>query len=174
MPERWFISRQVSSDQLRECLSDPRLRWVYAERVSDVVLDELQEWLAGPVGLENWLHGRAFSSEMEIAWWQEESMFSLRACIENGTPPTGPTWQPDPGGSQLTRQSEEEMLLFGEYDPEKGDIQQPTWSTARIPRYLTYPVSGNPTERVALKVAYYQFNNMRCEQRLLELSKGEA
>ena len=167
MDEQVHIAKGVAWTALGQALADPRLTWVYAERLEDIVLAECEIWLTGPAPLQRWSHGRAFSSTLEVAWWQEGDNVSVRA-IGTGTPPAGITWEaqdtsgwgPDPDVAQL---------LAGQLDTDHP-YSQPTWSTARLPRYLAYPVMGEPPpERVALVVRSYRVEGVLVTERLVSL-----
>lgn len=168
MPEKWFLARGVDLAALSSALQDPRLEWVYAERMEDTILAEIKDLSAQGVELDQWEHGRAFGPQIEIAWWRASLGFDLRAIVEEGKPPQGPQWAPDPLGDDFTRIEKKSNLLIGERD-KKETSNPPAWSTARIPRYLYYPLKGEPTRRVALTFITYQIDGLCCEQRLIGL-----
>lgn len=168
MPDQWFLARD-SLSTLRQALNDPRLQWAYAERMEDNVLLRLSDLFVGPPDLGRWHHGRAFGPTLEIAWWRVGESLSLRVWAESGQPPSGPSWQPDPDGRQAQPLAIEKLLLFGEHDAARARRgEPPAWSAVRIPRYLHYPVAGQP-DRVALVVQTYQLAGLRREQRFVEL-----
>lgn len=157
---------EVSLETLRQVLGHADLRWVYAERTADTGLGTVADLLAGePLGaprdgrrpgveLARWEHGRAFGPHLEIDWWRDGETFRLRALSEDTLPP-GVDWQePDDGPSLVAVGAPRAMTLYGTLDKndEKSPPDRPTWSEARVPRHLAYPVpfESSPSARVAL------------------------
>jgi len=153
----------VSLEALRRVLAENNLRWVYAERMADTGLGTVADLLAGePLGapkdgsrpgveLARWKHGRAFGPDLEVDWWREGEAFRLRALSE-ATLPQGVEWQePGDGPALVAVGAPRAMTLYGTHD-EKSPPDRPTWSEARVPRYLAHPVhiDGSPPSRVAL------------------------
>ncbi|HEY75745.1 MAG TPA: hypothetical protein G4O00_06140 [Thermoflexia bacterium] len=91
---RWFAAEDVTPEELRIALGDPRFRWVYAERMEDVVLTWRDAFLEDAAPLERWTHGRAFGPEAELAWWWDEGRAEARAIVEGGPPPTASPGHP--------------------------------------------------------------------------------
>jgi len=156
-------AREVNLETLRQVLASADLRWVYAERMADTGLGTVADLLAGePLGapkdgsrpgieLERWEHGRAFGPQMEVDWWREGETFRLRALSESKLP-EGVNWQePDNGPASVAMGAPRAMMLHGTHD-EKSPSDRPTWSEARVPRHLAYPVQvgSPPPERVTL------------------------
>lgn len=156
-------AREVSLETLRRVLAENNLQWVYAERMADTGLGTVADLLAGePLGapqdgsrpgveLARWEHGRAFGPRLEIDWWREGETFRLRALSEVALP-QGIDWrEPDDGPALVAVGAPRAMMLYGTLD-EKSPPDRPTWSEARVPRYLAYPVpfDDSPPERVAL------------------------
>jgi hypothetical protein len=172
--DQWHLARPASLAGLKAALQDPRLRWVYAERMEDTVLTELKEFLTAGVDLSRWKHGRAFGPEVEVAWWQMPAPVGeveARAFAADGAPPKGLAWQPDRRAA-LTSLGIEDVLLLGEGDADPTrPAASPAWSVQRIPRYLRYPVDGKPP-RVVLQVETYLVAGLRREQRLVRLIGG--
>lgn len=171
----WYLIKEANIETLKTAFQDERLKWVYAERMEDTVLANKAELLEGSVDLSSWKHGRVFGPDLEIAWWQSEKGLDVRAYIENESLPEGIRLEVDPLGSSIQLLGMEDVLLFGEHDAKKTSQEsEPAWSTARIPRYLYYPVGNGAPNRVALTVAYYLVEGMRREQRLVRISGGES
>lgn len=119
-------------------VADGRCPWLYGEAETGVTLARLAE-----ADWRRWPHGRAFGQAVELAWWREgNGRYRLRLCLERGAPPDdlGLTWgTPE---SWLPRSADhEETLLHGSYDVDGSrEIGQASWSEARIPRWLHYPL----------------------------------
>ncbi len=156
-------ARKVDLKTLRQVLSDPRLIWVYAERMADTGLGTVDDLLNdSPLGapedgnrpgvkLERWEHGRAFGPDLEIDWWREGEVFRLRALVE-GDLPKGVEWsEPEDGAALVAVGVSRSILLYGTHD-KKPSPDQPTWSEARVPRHMAYPVQfeGSPPHQVML------------------------
>jgi hypothetical protein len=176
------VARGVSLEDLQQVLSDSRLIWVYAERMADTGLGTVVDLVNGkPLGapengchpgvkLERWEHGRAFGPEIEIDWWREGEVFRLRALSNSDLP--GPVeWLEleeeatlaAVGGPRL-------VLLHGSYDTGSAPTR-PTWSEARVPRHLAYPVQfgGLAPQRVALLGQDYARQGIVVLTRLIEV-----
>ena len=169
MDEAVYVAQSVSLAALTEALQDPRLRWAYAERLENIVLTWHDALLNDATPLERWLHGRAFSQELEVCWWQRDDDYEVRATVSAGKPPSGITWTPLNTGSWQAA-DDQVALLVGDHDADRpGNV--PTWSAARIPRYLPYPVpvSGTSPARVALVARAYQSGGIVVTQRLLRV-----
>ncbi len=169
MAERRFLASGIQTDELAGVLQDARLRWVYAERLEDIVLLWAADFHELGIPLAKWHHGRAFGKDMEVAWWRDGSAFQVRTIITNGSIQNA-LGGSDPQGADYESPLKKAVLLLGELD-EDAHPDDPTWSTARIPKYLPYPVEGKP-ERVALVVARYRVNGMFRDQRFVELKEG--
>lgn len=177
MDERIYSAKGISAAALRQALEDPRLRWVYGERMEDIVLITRTRWLDQEITLEHWHHGRAFAPALELSWWQRNGeRYEVRA-ITAGDPPTGidwdlwesdwDSWQPD---------ATIPWLLVGEHDTDRESDRGPSWSVARIPRYLYYPVPelDAPSTRVAAQARAYRQQGMITLHRLLEVKGVET
>lgn len=116
-----------------------RWRWLYSEAETGVELT----YLAG-VDWRLWPHGRAFGEQAELAWWwQADGRYQLRLSLDTGRPPdiTGMTWG-SPETWRSWRKDVVQTLLHGRYDVGRAEeIGQASWSEARIPRWLHYPVT---------------------------------
>ena len=170
MDERVYVASGVTPEALAEALRDPRLRLVYAERMEDTVLTWRDDWLQMPVALERWTYGRAFGEEAELRWQKSEDGYEVRA-IAVGDAPAGIDWKVEPCDDWDERPGEQPLLLVGERDRDRPS-PQPTWSEARIPRYLTYPVEA-PAQatRVALVQRVYRRNGVVVTTRLLRVEE---
>lgn len=169
MDEAVYVAQSISLASLTKALQDPRLRWAYAERVEDIVLTWRDALLGDTVPLERWSHGRAFSQELEVCWWRRDGGYKVRAIVSAGKPPAGIAWTLlNTDNWQAT--GDHAALLIGEHDTDRsGDV--PTWSAARIPRYLPYPVpmSGTLPTRVALVARAYRSGGIVVTQRLVRV-----
>jgi hypothetical protein len=165
---------EMTLARLEEALQDARLLWVYAKRLEDIVLARRDDWAASGIPLARWEYGCAFGPELELCWWRRDhggDGYDARA-ITAQTPPDGSAWTawdmtdwlPDPPAP---------WLLVGERDEDRAGAV-PTWSTARIPRYLTYPASDPtaPPERVALVAQTYRQADCVTLHRLLRVEGG--
>lgn len=154
----------ISLKTLRKVLVDSDLDWVYAERMADTGLGTVADLLNGePLGapkdssrpgvrLEQWEHGRAFGPELEIDWWREGEAFRLRALSEGDVPDSVNWTEPGDGPVPVAVDGLRPMVLHGSYD-DKSPPERPTWSEARIPRHLAYPIQfedSSPSRRVVL------------------------
>lgn len=170
MDERVYVASGVSAEALTEALRDPRLRWVYAERMEDTVLAWHEAWLRTPVSLDRWTHGRAFGEEAELRWQKGERGYEVRA-IAVGVAPTGIGWKAEPCDDWEANPYEQRLLLVGDRDRDRPS-PQPTWSAARIPRYLAYPVAAPArATRVALVQRVYRRNGAIVTTRLLRVEE---
>lgn len=154
----------VSLEKLRRVLVVSDLRWVYAERMADAGLGTVADLLAGePLGapkdgnrpgvdLGRWEHGRAFGPDLEIGWWREGVTFRLRA-LSGGDAPDSVDWtEPEGKATLVAVGGPRSMVLYGTHD-KRLSAGRPTWSEARVPRHLAYPVKlegSQPPQRVAL------------------------
>ncbi len=148
MDEKVYEAK-VTLAHLAQALNDSRLLWVYAKRLEDIVLAARAGWLGSGIPLERWEYGCAFGPDLELSWWQRDDGYNVRA-ITAETPPENVAWTAlDMAGWQAD--DPVPWLLVGEYDADRKS-NVPTWSTARIPRYLAYPVPDldAPPERVVL------------------------
>jgi len=156
-------AREISLDTLRQVLAHSNLQWAYAERMADTGLGTIADLLEGEplgspkdgnrpgVGLERWEHGRAFGPDLEIDWWREGETFRLRGLSESALPEEI-TWTEPNGSSPPTVVGTlRVMTLYGIHD-KASSPERPTWSEARVPRYLAYPIQcdDQPPQRVTL------------------------
>lgn len=112
--------------------------WLYAEKPADTVLIWLSDAPEYRTPWHAWRHGRIFGPEREFAWWREaEGLFTCRLLAETAHP--GPEWGTAEEYVAIAYQAES-TLLHGLLDME--NVDPPTWSEARIPRYLSYPVAA--------------------------------
>jgi hypothetical protein len=140
--------------------------WLYGEAMLGSALTTLPPLLAGdPPGWQAWTHGRAFGPESELSWRrQEDGRYRLRLLQDSGAPPpgvdwgAGQTWEvwvapaaqtpaaqtpaaQTPAAQTPAAQTPLPTLLHGTLDDGRSrESGQASWSEARIPRYLTYPV----------------------------------
>ncbi|MBK8935348.1 MAG: hypothetical protein IPM76_24125 [Chloroflexi bacterium] len=122
-------------------------RWLYGEAETGVNLAQLAD-----ADWQLWPHGRAFGEKGELAWWEQgDGRYHLRLSLETDSPPTGAemlwidpeTWLP--WGDEATDYVVE-TLLHGSYDAESSqEIGRESWSEARIPRWLHYPLAVDKT-----------------------------
>lgn len=171
MDERVYVAPSVSPAVLAEALRDARLHWAYAERLEDTVLTWRDALLNGDVPLERWDHGRAFGPELEVSWWQCDEGYEVRAIISIGQPPACISWKRlDTDGWQA--EGDYVTLLIGEHDTDRP-TDMPTWSAARIPRYLPYPVEvlggKKPPSRATLVARVYRAGGIIVTQRLVQV-----
>jgi hypothetical protein len=170
MDEMVYVAPSVSPAMLTEALRDTRLHWAYAERLEDTVLTWRDALLNGDVPLKRWDHGRAFGPEMEVSWWRRDEGYEVRAIISTGQPPAVILWtRLDTGGWQA--EDDHVALLIGEHDADRP-TDVPTWSAARIPRYLPYPVEVSERKtplRAALVVRVYRAGGIIVTQRLVQV-----
>jgi len=158
------------------CAANNRCVWLYGEAETGV---ELARFAAGNWRL--WPHGRAFGEEVELAWWLEaDGRYQLRLCLETGGPPavSGVTWG-SPEIWHLRDSAATKTLLHGSYDVEGSQtIGQGSWSEARIPRWLHYPLDVDPAEpkpeevrAVLLTQPYNRQDGLAIMTRLVGLGK---
>jgi hypothetical protein len=174
----------VDVEGLHQLLAVPDLRWVYAERMADTGLGTLADLLAGEplgapkgtsrpgVGLEQWEHGRAFGPGLEIDWWRKGEAYCVRALAEGDLPGGGNGLDWEEGPELAATGKPRTVLLHGTLDP-KWSPERPTWSEARVPRHLAYPVPvGNPSppRRVALWAQDYERDGVVVVTRLIEVT----
>jgi len=166
-----YGAQSVSPAILQEVLQDERLRWVYAERVEDTVLTWRDALLDETVPLERWHHGRAFGPDLEIGWWQWDEGYEVRAIVAAGRPPVSIAWA-IVDAADWQEGDDQIILLIGEHDADRP-TDVPTWSVARIPRYLAYPVKVGtaPPQRVALVQRVYRLNGIVVTERLVRLKE---
>jgi hypothetical protein len=128
---------------------DEGWQWLYGEGVTEIVLTWLAPALAAePAAWPQWTHGRAFGPSGEVSWWLEaDGHYRLRCLSEADAQPLADeiawseavTWQRWPVGNHWGNASE--TLLHGSFDSGRTQASgQSSWSDARIPRYLHYPV----------------------------------
>lgn len=164
---------EVPLPVLQELLDAVTWTWAYAERQADIVLTGRERFLSGSVPLAQWGHGRVFDEHLELSWWRQDERYDLR-WIAGGasSPPERITWTAV--DTTAWTAEEQHWLLVGEYDKDREN-EVPTWSEARIPRYLPYPVDleagATPPDRVALVARIYQVQHMPHTTRLLRVEE---
>lgn len=181
--EQMYTDQNVTASALRQALTDPRLRWVYAERMEDIVLTACTGWPPDGVPLERWCHGRAFADELELCWWLRDSerddsddgaRYDVRAITVGDAPAAEAIhWQAKAIDDDEGTVSQ--WLLIGEQDTDR-ESDRPSWSVARIPRYLYYPVPEQkiPPERVAVWTKAYRHAGITTLHRLLAVKGVET
>lgn len=118
--------------------------WLYGEQMTQITLAYLVEELEiSPSAWRQWSHGRVFGDTCELAWWSlSKDQYALRLLIESGDQPPGLAW--GVGEEWLPWGGVNATLLHGSLDTKRSkESGQPSWSEARIPRYLHYPVKVN-------------------------------
>lgn len=165
---------EVSLSALQELLAATAWTWAYTERQADIVLTKRAALLEGnQAPVAQWEHGRAFNAELEISWWQRGASYDVRWIATTAmTAPVAISWNVL-DTSEWTA-SEQRWLLIGERDANRKDTV-PTWSVARIPRYLPYPLeleagASSPT-RVALVSRLYRVRHVPRITRLLRVEE---
>jgi hypothetical protein len=181
--EQLYTAQNVTASALRQALTDARLRWVYAERMEDIVLTACAGWPPDEAPLERWRHGRAFADELELCWWRRGSgrasehdgvRYDVRAITAGDAPATEAIdWQAQALADWKAAPSQ--WLLIGEQDTDR-ESDCPSWSVARIPRYLYYPApeQETPPERVAVWATAYRHAGITTLHRLLTVKGVET
>ncbi len=148
--------------------------WLYAERPETTEL----LWLAeSQADWQQWPYARAFGPESELNWQrQEDGRYTLR-LLTDAPPPvlTGLDW----GAAAVWQPfgSEQSTWLHGRLDEDRSEVQgELTWSEARIPRWLAYPLGAEtaPPERVVLQVQTYAQGGIVGLTRLLAVQAAPA
>jgi hypothetical protein len=177
-----FYCEGVSGDDLDALLAwgegEGTWPWLYGEAETGLLLQKLAdaraEWKA-------WRHGRAFGPAAELDWWEEEGgryrgRYRLRFLAASVAPPDDPAlpwsdaeewdaWDDEPAVT----------LLHGTYDRDRSQTQErPSWSEARIPRWLHYPVDVPAADapealRAVLVSRAYAQNGIVGLNRLIEI-----
>jgi hypothetical protein len=187
-----YVVGQASLEHLKAALGDERLTWAYASRMEDTglgwlrdLLDE-QQPLGAPlsdgrpgVPLARWSEGRAFGPELEVDWWRDGGTYRLRALLEEGKPPQGVDWGKPVSTALKANGGERSVLLHGELDKDRSaSAGRPTWSEARIPRYLVHPCQIQegtvPPKQVALVAQDYARNGAVVLTRLLKVAAPQG
>lgn len=161
-----YAATAVPADVLHQLLQAGSWPWLYAERMEGTELLRLAVALAGTLPWTRWAHGRAFGPESELTWWrQADGRYQLRLLSESVAPDGDILWQ---AGEPLAADPPYQSLLFGTYDDDSaGDV--PSWSEARIPRRLHYPLAADspPAEQVALRLQNLRYHGIAIGTRLL-------
>jgi hypothetical protein len=182
-----YVVEQASIEDLRTALGDERLTWAYASRMEDTGLGWLRNLLdEQPLGappsdrrpgvpLTRWSEGWAFGPELEVDWWRDGGTYRLRALLEEGEPPQGVDWGEPVSTALRANGGERYVLLHGELDKDRSaSAGRPTWSEARIPRYLAHPCQiqegTDPPRQVTLVVRDYACNGAVVLTRLLKVT----
>lgn len=159
----------ATTTQLVTLIQSESWTWIYAERPQGTVLDWYDSLTSENIGWEEWSHGRVFSQAAELSWWrQARDRYSCR-WVSSAAAPSEVPWQE----SFITSLPEqpERTLLHGEWD--KDSKNPPTWSEARIPGHLKYPIAQAEglTEgaRVALQIQHYMGKDGEVVTRLISL-----
>ncbi len=173
MSDHRFLAENVTESALAAALRDARVQWVYAESPAATALVWAETFPPAAAPLANWHHGRAFGETLEMAWWRQGDAYQVRT-LATGSPPANPLGEADPEAAQYRPAAENHFLLVGERDEDRP-AETPTWSAARVPQYLAYPVPGQPPpRRVALVVVPYRVGGMVRDQRFVRLTAGEV
>ncbi len=154
-----YTAENVTPQTLRQLLTDSNLKWVYAESLTNTILAYTGDFLLGKdQDLLQWEHGRAFDETLELDWWRTGETFRLRLLTERDVP-DGVNWNKTGAVVQPIRDEPYSLRMHGMCDEHTASPKHPTWSEARIPRHLAYPVAvgkgENPPERVALRALDY-------------------
>lgn len=152
-----YTAESVAPKTLRQLLADSKLRWVYAESLLDTILAYTGDFLPDK-DLLQWEHGRAFDELLELDWWRTGQTFRLRLLTE-GDGLGSVDWNESEAVLQPVQRDPYPLRLHGTYDKGSDEAGPPTWSEARIPRKLAYPVlvdeGAGPPERVPLRALDY-------------------
>ena len=170
-------AESVAPRALRQLLADSDLRWVYAESLTDTILAYTGDFLLGKdKDLLQWEHGRAFDETLELDWWRTGQAFRLRVLTE-GDALDGVDWKGPEATLQPVQPAPYPLRLHGTYDKDSADTGRPTWSEARIPRHMAYPVKvgeGNPPDRAALRALDYTHAGCVVLTRLVEVARSDG
>lgn len=173
-----YTAKSVAPQALRQSLADSRLKWVYAESLSDTILAYTEDFLRNENGenLLRWEHGRAFDEALELDWWRTGQTFRLRLLTEAGVL-DGIKWnEPEALVLQPVQDEPYPLRLHGTRDEHTASSERPTWSEARIPRYMTYPIQigkgQEPPHRVVLRALDYARAGCVVLTRLVEVARG--
>lgn len=168
-----YFTSQVTQPTLLALLqaSQDTWPWLYVETVTDTELLWLQPALAETGWWNKSFHGRAFGPKSELAWWRvADDTYELR-LLTVASPPLaeGVVWGEaipwEPWGTAIWTR------LYGELDTDRSQQSGiSTWSEARIPRYLAYPLEGKPSTRVLLKTQAYARDGIVGLTRLLAVA----
>lgn len=161
-----YTATAVSADALYQLLQAGSWPWLYAERMEGTELLRLAEALAAALPWTRWAHGRAFGPESQLTWWrQADAHYQLHLLTEGVAPGGNIAWQ---AGEPLTADPPYQSLLFGTYDDDSKD-GVPSWSEARIPRRLHYPLPADsqPAAQVALRLQNLRYHGVAIGTRLL-------
>lgn len=164
-----FRSENVSASVLAPLLSGNHWRWLYGERREATELCWLADALAAAVPWQRWRHARLFNNNSELAWWQTgNDSYRLRLLATDAPPRAeGITWYP--GTTWQAVGNPVATLLHGERDDQPHAEGRTSWSEARIPRWLFYPVPPTTATRVALLVQPLARNGIIGLHRLMRL-----
>lgn len=127
----WGVQQQVWS-------------WLYGETALGTTLAALPPLTTTlDAGWADWSPGRAFGPHAELRWWaQDDGRYRLRLLHDAGPLPPGQVW--GDGQVWVAWGSPLPTLLHGTLDTGRtAESGQASWSEARIPRYLVYPVDGD-------------------------------
>ncbi len=169
----------IAPKTLRQLLSDSNLRWVYAESLTDTILAYTGDFLPDKdKDLLQWEHGRAFDEALELDWWCTEQTFRLRLLTE-GDILDGVDWNEPDSVVQPVQDEPYPLRLHGKYDKKHtASPERPTWSEARIPQHIAYPVEvgegEKPPERVVLRALDYARTGCVVLTRLVGLARGDG
>lgn len=161
-----YTATAVPADALYQLLAAGSWPWLYAERMEGTELLRLADALAATLPWTRWAHGRAFGPESELAWWrQADGHYQLRLLTEGNVPDGSISWQ---ANEPLTADPPYQSLLFGAYDDDSA-AGIPSWSEARIPRRLHYPLPADsqPAKQVALRLQNLRRHEIAVGTRLL-------
>lgn len=171
-----FQIRDVPAETVTALLTQAGSKWpwVYAERPETTEL----LWLAAvQPNWQQWPYARAFGPESELSWQQQANgRYTLR-LLTDSTPPVlaGLDWGAATSWQPFGR--EQSTWLHGRLDEDRSEAQgELTWSEARIPRWLAYPLAAEaaPPERVVLQVQTYAQDGIVGLTRLLAVQAAPA
>jgi hypothetical protein len=128
--------------------------------------------------LLQWEHGRAFDEALELDWWCTGQTFRLRLLTE-GDILDGVDWNEPDSVVQPVQDEPYPLRLHGKYDKKHtASPERPTWSEARIPQHIAYPVEvgegEKPPERVGLRALDYAHTGCVVLTRLVGVARGDG
>lgn len=175
-----YTAEGVAPRTLRQLLGDSHLKWVFAESLSDTILAYTGDFLrdGNDESLLQWEHGRAFDEALELDWWCTGQTFRLRLLTE-GDILDGVDWNEPDSVVQPVQDEPYPLRLHGKYDKKHtASPERPTWSEARIPQHIAYPVEvgegEKPPERVVLRALDYAHAGCVVLTRLLGVARGDG
>lgn len=130
--------------------------WFYGERSETTELFWLEDVLST---WQQWTYGRVFGPQSELVWWQRgNGRYDLR-LLTDGPPPAVTDFSWGQPAAWEAHGEAGQTLLHGQLDEDRTKTRdQATWSEARIPRWLAYPLkteADNVPKRVILTTQTY-------------------